>query len=222
MAVMNQVYTNRMISDSEIIKKILHGEKELYEIIVLRYNQSLYRVLRGYLKEEKDVEDTMQETYINAFQKLNQFRGEASIATWLIRIGINEALRHLKRNKRERKDLFFQVNLSDSSLQIIDKMDPEKKKINGETAEAIEVAIGLLSPKYRSVFIMREVEGMSIREIAECLGIESTNVKVRLHRAKKILKDNLTDVFPLEEIYAYGNKYCDLMTEKVINKIMNL
>ena len=88
------------ITDNEVIKRILLGEKELFEILMRRYNQTLYRVIRGYTSSESDIEDIMQEAYLKAYEKLDQFRGGSTFSTWLIRIGMNEALQKLRKKSR--------------------------------------------------------------------------------------------------------------------------
>src|SRR5688500_5354901 len=178
-----QVITQQ-IPDSEVVARVMNGEKELYELLMRRHNQLLYRVVRGYLNDEENIEDAMQETYLHAYEKLHQFRGDATFSTWLVRIGMNEALKHIRGAKRR------QVVHPDGELheelisRIADTMDPEKKTIQYETKHLIDKAIDHLPEKYRIVFVMREVQEMNGEEVAACLNISVENVKVRLHRAK--------------------------------------
>ncbi|MEQ9009492.1 MAG: sigma-70 family RNA polymerase sigma factor, partial [Ekhidna sp.] len=148
------------------------------EILLRRNNQKLYRVLRGYLTDHDEVVDVMQDTYVTAYEKLDQFRQSAQFSTWLIRIGINKALKRIYQSRKvvsihEVKESQFQSN-----------QQPELKYMQTEAKQTLEMAIGSLAEKYRSAYIMKEVEGMSIAEISDCLEITESNVKVRIHRAK--------------------------------------
>jgi len=192
----------------------------LYEVIMRRHNQLMYRVIRGYLSDENDVEDAMQDAYIRAYEKLSQFRAEASFSTWLVRIGINEALKRIRGLKKN--PVLHSVGgelQNDLVMQIPDTMNPEKKTIQFETKRIIEQAIDHLPEKYRSVFIMREVEDMDIDEVAGCLGITTENVKVRAHRAKTMLKESLYDLSFTSEVFEFGNKRCDGLVLRVMSLI---
>ena len=208
--------------DTIVIRRVLSGEKELFEILLKRYNQTLYRVIRSYLKDEDDVEDTMQEAYLKAFSKLQQFKGNSSFSTWLIRIGINEALqriRSLTRNKSvyEHKDDLH----AETILQIPDAqhMNPEKNIINKELVALIERSIDQLPDKYRTIYMLKEVEGLENEEIASCLSISSTNVKVRLHRAKELLKETIYELSTDTEPFEFGKSKCDRLIDIIMKRI---
>lgn len=211
---------NSEITEQELIKMILNGRKEVYEILMRQNNQLLYRVIKGYISEESDVEDVMQDTFIIAYQKLYQFKGKAKFSTWLIRIGINEALKHINKLKKEGKmdikDKIVEERLSYNS------MTPEVKAIHFEANNSIEKAINELPASLRSVFIMREIEGLDTKTVAECLKISSVNVKVRFYRAKRLLQDKLHNYSDMDQIYAYGNKHCDDMVNNVMSIINKL
>lgn len=210
------------ISDHDVVNRVLNGEKELYEVIIRRNNQLLYRVIRGYLSEEQDVEDAMQDTYLQAYEKLNQFRGEAAFSTWLLRIGINEALKRIRGLKKQQVMRSEEKSLQDDLIQIPDKMNPEKKAMQFETRRLIEKAIDQLPEKYRTVFILREVEEMNIDDTAACLRISSENVKVRAHRAKMMLKEALYDLSYTAEVFEFGTKRCDALTANVMGQILKI
>lgn len=215
-------HSHHKIKESEIIKRILSGEKELYELLVRRNNQKLYRVIRSYLKDETEIEDIMQNSYINAFTKLYQFKLEASFSTWLIRIGINESLARLKE-----KGKLFHLNESSNDfskntvLEIPDKkqLNPQEKMIRNEAKQLLENAIDQLDAKYKIVYMMKEVEEMSLKEIAEALDITLANVKVRLHRSKDMLKDKLYELSNDRDIFEFGFGRCDRITENVLKNI---
>lgn len=210
------------LSDSLVIQRILSGERELFEILLRRHNQTLFRVIRSYLKDTDDIEDTMQNTYLNAFEKLFQFKDKAAFSTWLIRIGINEALLRLKKLKKHR---VLYENVTDDGaenfIQFPDNshMNPEKQVINAEVKHLIEQAVDQLPEKYRIVYVLREVEGMENGETAACLGLSESNVKVRLHRAKKILKETLYQLSADAAIFEFGNSKCDRLVDFVMKRI---
>ena len=215
-------YSDLKIEESSIIKRILSGEKEFYEILVRRNNQKLYRVIRSYIKDEVEIEDIMQDTYVKAFTKLYQFKLESTFSTWLIRIGINEALARL----REKGKLLYINDQSDVLksrvvLEIPDnkKLNPQDKMIRNEAKQFLEDAIDQLESKYKIVYMMREVEEMSMKETAIALDLTVANVKVRLHRAKEMLKVKLYEITNDTSIFEFGFGRCDRIVENVMTRI---
>ncbi|TXE07306.1 RNA polymerase sigma factor [Gelidibacter salicanalis] len=221
-ALHNATNTRIQLTEVEIIKRILAGEKELYEILVRRNNQKLFRVIRSYLKDEAEIADLMQNSYLKAFTKLYQFKLEATFSTWLIRIGINEALARLKE-----KGKVYHINdineslHKNSILELPDykQLNPLQKMIHYEAKQLLENAIDQLETKYKVVYIMREIEGLSLQEIATVLDLTLANVKVRLHRSKNMLKDKLFELSNATEIFEFGNSKCDRITEFVMKTI---
>lgn len=218
-----QDHTTYNFSDNEIVKRILNGEKELYEILVRRNNQKLFRVLRGYLKNEMDVKDAMQETYLKAFEKLSQFNHKSEFSTWLIRIGINEALARKNAFKKVFKLIDHSVSVSSQKsfdADQIQELNPERKMIQKEAVALLEKAVDQLKPKYRAPFIMQETEGMSVKEISQCLDLTESNVKVRVHRARTMIKEHLFDLSIEQNILEFGFSKCDETTETVMEVIL--
>lgn len=218
---MEIVRESHKLTDDEVVEKIIRGEKSLYEILIRRHNQKLYRTIRSYLKDEEEVEDAMQNVYLTVFEKLYQYKGLSQFSTWLVRIGINESLARL--NQKRKRSLTFETHeLSEKEYKIIpdlENMNPEMKTIHDETRRLLEAAIDALPEKYRSVYMLREVEGMSLAEIAECLDISENNVKVRLHRAKSMLKEILYKNASTREAFGFGSTRCDRITRRVMEKI---
>ena len=219
---MRDTFVTDTLSDQEIITRILQGEKNLYAVIVRRYNQRLYRVALSIMNDDAEVEDIMQVAYINAWENLERFAFRASFSTWLTRILINESLLRLKKRSRS-------VNMND------DKMDkeiyqqhtkevqtPVAKIINAELKLALEDAIRQLPEKYRTVFIMREIEDMNVAETQACLDISEANVKVRLNRAKALLKETLSAFYKKEDILHFHLSRCDRIIEKVMSKVQSV
>lgn len=210
------------LTDENVVGRILNGEKALFEILMLRYNQRLFRVIRGYLNDKEEARDVTQNTYLKAYENLASFRGGSSFSTWLIKIGINEALMRLRKLKRKLEYASPLKNDDDSSTSYLNTgtMNPEQKAIQHETRQLIEQAVDNLPEKYRIVYVLREVEGIGIEEAAATLGISESNVKVRLFRAKELLQKNLVTLSEDVNIYEFGGKRCDLLREEVMKKIL--
>ena len=204
--------------DSELIKRILEGEKNLYALIVRKYNQRLYRVGMSIINNEAEVEDVMQTVYLKAYENLEKFQFKSGFSTWLTKILVNESLLFLKRKKqlinREQKKALYEIELNPAELQT-----PLMKVLNTELKNILESSIRQLPEKFRTVFIMRELEGMNVAETMECLGLSETNVKVRLNRAKIMLREILKDYLKDEEILQLYKTHCDRMVDNVMSKI---
>lgn len=206
------------LSDYAVVKRVLDGEKELFEILMRRNNQTLYRAVRSYITSEADIQDLMQDSYLKAYRKLHQFKGDAKFSTWLVRIGINEALQRIRKQKGNRVE---NIEGDEHILQRAEskQMNPENKVIHNEMSRLIEEAIDQLPEKYRAVYVLREVEGMTNREISSCLELTDSNVKVRFHRAKNLLKDRLYELSSDKSIYEFGNERCDRLVVLVMELI---
>ncbi len=214
-----EIIASDAITDNELITRIIQGEKNLYAVIVRRYNQRLYRIGMSVINDDAEVEDIMQVTYINAYENLGKFAFKASFSTWLIKILINESLLRLKKNARS-------VNLNEQTMdrQIHDYTTnkvptPVTKALNAELKSILETSIRQLPEKYRTIFIMREIEGLNIAETQECLNITEANVKVRLSRAKVLLKNSLSAYYKDEDILHFHLNRCDKMVNYVLTKI---
>jgi RNA polymerase sigma factor (sigma-70 family) len=212
----NHTIANSSLADNEIIARILQGEKDLYALLMRRYNQRLYRVSMSIINNDTDAEEAMQLAYIKAYENLGKFQFKSSFATWLTRILINECLLRLKKKKQS-----LLINTSDEvSQQYSMHTDtPYNKILNVELKKMLEKAIHQLPEKYRTVFIMREVENMSIAETQACLDITEVNVKVRLSRAKALLRDTLSVYYQKEDILHFHLTRCDGIVELVMKGI---
>ncbi|HRG51729.1 MAG TPA: RNA polymerase sigma factor [Bacteroidia bacterium] len=206
-------------SDIEVINRILQGEKNLYAVIVRRYNQRLYRVGMSILNDDAEVEDVMQVAYINAYENLGKFAFKASFSTWLTRILINECLLRLK--KRGKTIIMNDTNMENEiqHRQAGENQTPATKVLNTELKTILDDAIRKLPEIYRTVFIMREIENMNVAETQECLAISEVNVKVRLNRAKAMLRELLSNYYKKDDILHFHLTRCDRMVEQVMNKI---
>jgi RNA polymerase sigma-70 factor, ECF subfamily len=202
------------MSDEEIVRRVLEGEVSLFELLIRRHNQRLYRATRSILKDNEEAEDVMQEAYVRAFTHLDQFAGEAKFSTWLTKIAVYEALGRLRRRKQMDN---IPEGLSGGG-------NPEDTTYKRELQSLIEAAIDVLPPLYRSVFLLREVEEMSGAEVAECLGITQETAKTRLHRARRMLRDELRTSLgdAVSKAYSYGSAHCDRMTASTMERVREL
>ncbi|NDK55962.1 RNA polymerase sigma factor [Pontibacter fetidus] len=205
--------------DTEVVTRVLAGEKEMYELLMRRHNQKLYRVIRSYLKSESEVEDAMQDTYLKAYEKLYQFRHDAQFSTWLIRIGINTALASWRKNKKLAEAPTDLIDYDALPLSHITPMDPEKIIISSEARHLLEKAIDAIPEKYKIVYTLRELEEMSVQEVMDCLDLSESNVKIRLHRAKALLKDNLYKLANDSSVFEFGNERCNKMVQMVMRRL---
>lgn len=179
-------------SDEEVVRRVLDGEGALYELLMRRHNQRIYRVARAILRDEAEAEDVMQDAYVRAYQNLASFEGRAKFVTWLTRIAVHEAL------TRSRRRLRFQAldPADESNGEIMQSppssgRSPEEQAYDRELAAVLEKAVRSLSEDHRLVFVLRDVEGMTTEETAQCLNLTEENVKVRLHRARAGLRKRL-------------------------------
>jgi RNA polymerase sigma-70 factor (ECF subfamily) len=198
------------LSDETIVNRILQGETDLYEILMRKYNERLYRISLSIVEDDKEVEDVMQIAYINAYRQLANFRQQCSFGTWLTRILINESLLHKKRNQRT-EQLHMETIFMDSHNET-----PLSGLINKELKLVLEKAVASLPEKYRTVFVMREVQGMSTSETMEALSLGESNVKIRLNRAKEMLRADLQRLWNPREIYEFNLVRCD----RIVNNVM--
>ena len=218
---MNQedIIASPEVSDFEVINKILLGEKNFYTVIVRRYNQRLYRIGMAILNDDVELEDVMQVAYINAYENLAKFGFKASFSTWLTRILINECLLRLKKRG---KIIAMNDDNMESEIQHQNKGEtqtPVTKVLNTELKNILDDAIRKLPEIYRTVFVMREIENMNVAETQECLAISEVNVKVRLNRAKAMLRDMLATYYQKEDILHFHLSRCDKMVKTVMAKI---
>lgn len=196
--------------DSAVVADVLRGATDRFAIIVQRYNQRLYRVARGVLGDDPESEDALQQTWLQALSGLDRFRGEASLATWLTAIVLREA-----RARRRRRPLVLQFDASTPS----NDPSPLERTTAAELQHLLERMIDALPPPQRMVFVLRELEQMSVAETAAALGISSALVKVRTFRARRRLQARLRSCPDVAErlrtAYGFAGTRCARMWIRV-------
>jgi len=209
------------IPDEEIVERVRAGETALYEVLMRRYNQRLFRVAVSILRDDAEAEDVMQEAYVNAYQHLNQFAGLAKFSTWLTKIAVNEALARLRRRERIGGESDLEANSRIMNNVTSGIPDPERQASDHQLRLVIEASIDSLPDMYRSVFVLRAVEGLSAAETAACLDIGEEAVKTRLHRARHMLQKDLRRRASVlsAEAFPFHLSRCDRVVAGVFQKI---
>jgi RNA polymerase sigma-70 factor (ECF subfamily) len=181
------------LTDEQVVERVRTGETALFEVLMRRHNARVYRAVRAVLRDEADVEDAMQQAYVNAYLHLDQFAGRAKFSTWLTRIAVNEALGRLRRRVAAMETAIDQGDGQEDreAKMASGEPTPEHRAFSGELRALLEGAIDALPEGYREVFMLREVEGMTTAEVSEALELGEEAVKTRLHRARGLLRDHL-------------------------------
>jgi RNA polymerase sigma-70 factor, ECF subfamily len=210
------------LQDEEVVGRVLSGETALFEILMRRYNQRLYRVSRVILRDDGEAEDVMQDAYVRAYEHLHQFAGKAAFSTWLTRIAIHEALaRKRRRGRMEELDALTSTNGDTMPILKSSAPTPEAGTAQSEARQLLEEAIDRLPENYRTVVVLREVEEMSVAETAESLGVTDAVVKTRLHRAHAMLRKDLYARARgrAADLYQFHAVRCDRVVKAVFARI---
>jgi RNA polymerase sigma-70 factor (ECF subfamily) len=206
-----------LLSDEQAVARICRGESELFELIMRRHNQRLYRAARAILRDEAEAEDVMREAYVRAFAHLDDFAGRASFKTWLTRIAVHEALARRRRRARDGG-----LDEAEEAMgQARAPRDPETLAAGRELGRLLEAAIDELPEAYRAVFVLREVDELSTADCAEVLELSEDVVKQRLHRARERLRDELyaRAGAAADGAFAFHRPRCDRVVAAVLARI---
>ncbi len=213
------------LADTEVVRRVRAGETALFEILMRRHNQRLYRVARAIVKDDSEAEDVMQEAYVNAYTHLHQFAERAQFSTWLTRIAVHEALARVRKQARLTE---FDED-GEAGEQIMTAFNaightPEQQASNAELRALLEAAVDSLPESYRVVFVLREIEGLNTLETAESLGVTEETVKTRLHRARALLREELFDRAGVatSSAFSFHLSRCDRIVRAVLNRIAAL
>ena len=212
--------TYAQISEVDIIDNFINGDISSFEVLIRKYNPYLYKIGRSYRFNHQDVEDLMQETFIIAYENLARLANRHYFKTWLIRIMLNECYK--KSNKASsRNEVIANTFFHEKIIPMFpnNNSDTEKNVGNKELSVVIENAIKQIPLNYRLVFSLRELNGMSVHETAKVLDITETNVKVRLNRAKAMLRKEVEKMYSPQEIFEFNLIYCDRIVANVMNTI---
>ncbi|MGO9698435.1 MAG: RNA polymerase sigma factor [Xanthobacteraceae bacterium] len=215
-----------LAGERNLVERAKSGDQSAFRAIMEQNNRRLYRVARAVMKDDTEAEDVVQETYLRAFFNLSKFRGESSLTTWLTRIALNEALGR-KRKQRAMVTLETVETAQETSAQIIKfpamttETDPERSAAQHEIRKLLERAMDALPEPFRVVFVMRDVEEISIEEAATHLGIRPETVKTRLYRARRLLRQSLGGQLAstLKDTFPFAGARCARITEAVLSRL---
>ena len=207
------------LSDEEVVARVVQGQTALFEVLMRRHNERLYRAARAILRDDREAEDVMQQAYVNAYVHLRQFDGRAQFSTWLTRIAVNEAIARARRLGRY--EPLDTETTTPGMMAVSSIADPERQAYAREMGTLMESAIDGLPDGNREVFVLREVEGMSTSETAEALGDSEDVVKTRLSRAKAALRRELVARVGMAapQAFAFHQSRCDRIVAAVFQRL---
>jgi RNA polymerase sigma-70 factor, ECF subfamily len=208
-------------TDEEVVERVLNGETALYEIILRRYNQRLYRVARAIVRNDAEAEDVMQDAYVRAYQNLRQFEGRSPFSAWLTKIAVHEALARLRQRRK-----FDQLDSGSEEGDFVvepatQAPDPETATSAAEITRLLEQTLLTLPEQYRAVLMLRDIEEMSTADTAAVLDLTEENVKVRLHRGRAMLRRELVERMgaSTKGVFAFMGERCDRVVRNVLAAI---
>jgi RNA polymerase sigma-70 factor (ECF subfamily) len=208
------------LTDEEVVEQVLHGQTALFEILMRRHNERIYRAARAVVGDDAEAEDVMQQAYVNAYTHLRQFDGRAAFATWLTRIAVNEGI-----VRRRRRALHESIDVDTLCQHAVVPMrsipSPENQAFAGELRSLIEAAVETLPDGAREVFMLRQVEGLSTAETAACLGVSEDAVKTRFSRARALLRRDLAERVGsvVHHSFTFPRPRCDRVVAAVLSRV---
>jgi RNA polymerase sigma-70 factor, ECF subfamily len=221
---------NRNMPDAELTSRIAAGDGNAFELLMRRYNRVLYRSARSILKDDADAEDALQDAYLLVYRGINKFRGESSLRTWLTRIVVNEAIALARKKARTATIIDLgachddENGLDETPMTEAKTETPEQAAMRGQIRQLIEKKIDDLPDAFRTVFMLRALEEMSVEETAACLDIPEATVRTRYFRAKGLLREALTREidYGLEEAFMFDGERCDRIVKGALQRINDL
>ena len=214
------------LDDVNLVQHVQRGNTKAFAVLMRRYNRRLYRTARAILKDDAAAEDAVQDGYIAAYRHIGEFRGDAQLGTWLTRIVVNQALQALRKTRREQVVVLFdeppeERNPDDPIADSLSPGPPENTMLRAEMRRLIERKIDALPEGYRTVFMLREVEDMTVEETAIALGIPAATVRSRLFRAKARLREALAQELDTatQEVFGFDGERCDRIVREVLDRI---
>ncbi len=207
------------LSDPEIARRIAAGDENALECLMRRHNQTLHRTARSILKDDTEAEDAVQEAYLRAYRSIGDFRGEARLSTWLVRIVVNESIARVR--KRARRAEVIQLG-GEAAAGVGEPMElPEHAAVRGEVRRLLEAKIDKLPDVFRTVFMLRGIEDFTVEETAKALGIPEATVRTRFFRAKGLLREAIAREIDgaFEDAFAFDGARCDRIVERVLAQV---
>lgn len=212
-------------NDGALAHRVAAGDVGAFEALMRRHNRRLYRLARATLRDDREAEDALQDAYLLAYRRIGQFRGDAALGTWLFRLVLNECLARLRRSARRDRVLPL-TPLLDEDIDTMAPSNteaPDRAAARTEVREIIERKVDALPEAFRTVFVLRSVEEMSVEEVAACLSLPEATVRSRHFRARSLLRESLQSEFDVAErdLYEFGGSRCDRIVARVLQRLQS-
>jgi len=218
-----QAVAGQPADDAELARAVAHRDRGAFETLMRRHNRVLYRIARSILKDEAEAEDAVQDAYLAAFRGIGRFQGGSKLSTWLARIVINEAYQRLRKQKRAASvvplDAYEgseEADMTDGTTEL-----PEAAAMRAELRRMLERKIDELPEQFRTVYVLREVEEMTVEETAQCLDVPAETVRTRAFRARALLRASLAKEIDVATTDAFGfaGERCDRIVAGVLARL---
>jgi RNA polymerase sigma-70 factor (ECF subfamily) len=212
--------------DTTLAARITAADQSAFELLMRRHNGRLFRVARSILKDDADAEDALQDAYLDAYRNMARFRGDSQLGTWLVRIVVNRALMRLRRTRKDPVVVPMGARTGERDASPADYPDvtsesPATAAVRGEVRRLLERRIDELPVTFRTVFVLREVEELSVEEVSACLEIPAATVRTRLFRARALLRESLARELDMAtgDIFAFAGARCDRIVAGVLGRL---
>lgn len=214
--------------DTELVRRVAAQDHDAFRVLMKRHNQMLYRAARSILKNESEAEDAVQEAYLQAYRAMGDFRGDAKVSTWLVRIVVNESITRLHKQTRRAEIIRLDgeesqadLHSSEDSMNQSPPEQPDRAALRAETRKLLEAKIDQLPDAFRTVFVLRAVEEMTVEEAAAVLGIPEATVRTRFFRAKGLLRESLSREIDIAhgDAFAFAGARCDRIVANVMARL---
>jgi RNA polymerase sigma-70 factor, ECF subfamily len=223
----SQSSTPPHLSDTDLVARIVGGDQGAFSLLMRRYNQALYRTARSILRDEAEAEDAVQDAYLLAYKALPGYRGEAKLSTWLVSIVVNESLARRRKSSRRAQVLhldghtFEDLEAADRHMNEASPDQPERSALQAEARRLLEAKIDLLPDAFRTVFVLRALEEMTVEEAAASLGINEATVRTRYFRARALLRESLAREidFAFDKAFSFAGERCDRIVAGVLARL---
>ena len=212
--------------DQALVRRVLDGDRSAFELVMRRHNRRLYRLARATLKDDAEAEDALQEAYLRAYRSMAQFRSDSTLSTWLARVLLNECFGRLRRDARRQNVIPIVGSHSEIDVDAMpdnESESPDKALLRSQMRKLLECKLDQLPAAFRTVFVLRSVEEMSVEETARFLDIPEATVRSRHFRAKSLLRESLAQEIDLAErdVFEFGGAHCDRIVAAVLSRLSN-
>jgi RNA polymerase sigma factor (sigma-70 family) len=210
--------------EASIVRRVTAGDRSAFELLMRRHNRRLYRLARAALRDDAEAEDALQDAYLSAYRSIGQFRGDATLSTWLSRLVLNECLGRLRRNARRQNVIPMVSSNTETEIDAVAARDadrPDKALGRSQMRALLERKLDELPESFRMVFVLRSVEELSVEDAAQCLGIPEATVRSRHFRARSLLRESLAQEIDLAErdLFEFGGAHCDRVIAGVLARL---